>query len=104
MPWYSLFAIYLLFWVLTLFLVLPHGMRTSREAGAEDVPGQAPSAPHGFSLPRKLLWTTLLSALLFGLFVLNWEMGWIARADLEALLPAPGRSLPEIPSEAPKGD
>ena len=33
-------------------------------------------------------------ALFFGLFWLNWEMGWITRADLEALLPKPGRSLP----------
>jgi predicted secreted protein len=94
MPWYSALAIYLLFWVFTLFLVLPHGVRTSRELGEPEVPGQAPSAPHHFSLPRKLLWTTLVSALFFGLFWLNWEMGWITRADLEALLPKPGRSLP----------
>ncbi len=94
MPWYSALAIYLLFWVFTLFLVLPHGVRTSRELGEPEVPGQAPSAPHYFSLPRKLLWTTLVSALFFGLFWLNWEMGWITRADLEALLPKPGRSLP----------
>ena len=33
MPWYSALAIYLLFWVFTLFLVLPHGVRTSRELG-----------------------------------------------------------------------
>jgi hypothetical protein len=28
------------------------------------------------------------------LFLLNWQMGWVTRADLEALLPAPGRSVP----------
>lgn len=89
MPWYSALAIYLLFWVFTLFLVLPYGVRTTAEMGERDVPGQAPSAPHAFSLPRKLVWTTLISAGLFGLFLLNWELGWISRADLEALMPRP---------------
>lgn len=86
MPWYSVLAIYVLFWTVTLFAVLPYGVRTSEEAGEELVPGQASSAPHQFSLPRKLLWTTLISAALFGLFYLNWVQGWIDRADLEALL------------------
>lgn len=89
MPWYSMLAVYLLFWVFTLFLVLPYGVRTSAEVGEREVPGQAPSAPHHVSIPRKLLWTTLISALFFGLFLLNWEQEWITRADLEALLPKP---------------
>lgn len=96
MPWGSALAIYLLFWVVTLFLVLPFGVRTARELGEREVPGQAPSAPAAFSLPRKIGWTTLISAGLFGLFVLNWEQGWISRADLEALGPKPGRALPEV--------
>ncbi|MCG2842382.1 DUF1467 family protein [Sandaracinobacter sp. RS1-74] len=85
MPWYSALAIYFLFWVFTLFLVLPYGVKTSAELGEAEVPGQAPSAPHSVSMPRKLLWTTLISALLFGLFWLNWEFGWITRADLETV-------------------
>lgn len=89
MSWYSLLAIYFLFWVFSLFLVLPYGVRTSAEVGEKQVPGQAPSAPHTVSMPRKLLWTTLVSGLLFGLFVLNWEMGWITRAHLEAITPSP---------------
>ena len=96
MPWYSALAIYMLFWVFTLFLVLPYGVRTSRELGEAQVPGQADSAPHHFSLPRKLLWTTLISALFFGLFWLNWNAGWITRDDLDALLPKSGRSLPPV--------
>lgn len=88
MKWYSVLAIYLLFWVFTLFLVLPYGVKTSDELGERKVPGQADSAPANLSMPRKLLWTTLVSALLFGLFYLNWQMDWISRADLEKLLPA----------------
>ena len=88
MSWFSGIAIYFLFWVFTLFLVLPYGVKTSAELGEKNVPGQAPSAPHSVSIPRKLLWTTLLSGLFFGLFMLNWEMGWITRADLEAIAPS----------------
>ncbi len=80
-------AVYLLFWVFTLFLVLPYGVKTSAEAGEPEVPGQAPSAPAGLSMRRKFGWTTLISAVLFALFVLNWNKGWITRADLEALIP-----------------
>lgn len=96
MPWYSVLAVYLLFWVFSLFLVLPWGVRTAREAGQEEVPGQAPSAPHGFSLPRALRNTTLVSALLFGLFWLNWEQGWVTRADLEQLMPAIKPAVPDV--------
>ena len=86
MPWYSALAIYFLFWVFSLFLVLPYGVRTSAELGEAEVPGQAQSAPHHVSIPKKLLWTTIVSAVLFGAFWLNWTQGWITRADLEALL------------------
>ena len=56
----SILAIYLLFWVMSLFLVLPFGVRTAEEAGAERVPGHAESAPHGFSLLA--LWRFLTTA------------------------------------------
>lgn len=88
MAWYSALALYLLFWVFCLFLVLPMGVRTVEEEGGRVGAGHAPSAPANPRMGRKLLWTTLLSALLFGLFLLNWEAGWITRADLEALHPA----------------
>ena len=88
MKWYSVLAIYMLFWVFTLFLVLPHGVKTSDELGQAKVPGQADSAPANLHMPRKLLWTTVISALLFGLFYLNWQMNWLTRSDLEQLLPA----------------
>ena len=37
----SALAIYILFWMLTLFAVLPFGVRTPHEEGAEPVPGAA---------------------------------------------------------------
>lgn len=79
----SALAIYALFWVMSLFLVLPFGVRTHEEAGAERVPGQADSAPHGFSFGRAALRATALSALLFGLFYLNYIYGWIGADALD---------------------
>ncbi len=76
----SALAIYALFWVMSLFLVLPFGVRTHEEAGVERIKGQADSAPHGFSLGRAALRATLLAAILFGLFYLNYVYGWV-RAD-----------------------
>jgi predicted secreted protein len=81
----SALAIYALFWVLSLFLVLPFGVRTHEEAGAERVPGQADSAPHGFSLAKVALRATILAAALFGLFYLNYLYGWIGAEQLDWL-------------------
>jgi predicted secreted protein len=78
----SIAAIYLLFWTLTLFAVLPFGVRTSREEGREPVAGEADSAPVDPKLGKKLLWTTLISAALFGLFWANYVFGWIEVADV----------------------
>lgn len=78
----SAVAIYLLFWMLTLFVVLPFGIRTSDEAGTERVPGAADSAPADPMLRRKLAWTTLLATLLFALFYLNYTHGWVMMDDV----------------------
>jgi predicted secreted protein len=81
MKWQSALAIYLLFWALSVFFVLPFGVRTSEEAGVPLVPGQAPSAPHAFN-PRKIaVRTTIVSAVLFGAFYLNYVFGWVT-ADM----------------------
>jgi predicted secreted protein len=45
----SAIAIYFLFLAMSAFLVLPFGVRTHEEVGAERVPGQADSAPARFS-------------------------------------------------------
>jgi predicted secreted protein len=73
----SILAIYLLFWVLSFFLVIPFGVRTDEEAGIERQPGHAESAPHRFSFGRATLRATLLSALLFGLYYANYVYGWV---------------------------
>jgi predicted secreted protein len=79
----SILAIYALFWTMSLFLVLPLGVRTDEEAGVERQPGHAESAPHGFSFARAALRATILSAVLFGLFYLNYVYGWIGPDQLD---------------------
>jgi len=83
MRWTSILAIYFLFFAGSTFLLLPFGVKTDEEVGAERVPGQAESAPHRFDLPRHLLRAALLALLLFGLYYLNWTQGWITADDLD---------------------
>ena len=73
----SLLAIYVLFWVFSVFLVLPFGVRTSAEAGVEPVPGQAESAPHEFRPGRIAVRVTIVATLLFAVFVANYRFGWV---------------------------
>ena len=79
----SIVAIYLLFFAGSTFILLPFGVRTAEEVGAEKVAGQAESAPHQFDLPRHLLKSALLAAILFGLYYANWTYGWITAEDLD---------------------
>lgn len=88
----SALAIYLLFWALTLFVVLPFGMRTAEEAGERALPGHAESAPHVFRPGLVALRTTLVSAALFGLFYANYVFGWIGPDILDWIAPGPGSS------------
>ncbi|MEQ9144661.1 MAG: DUF1467 family protein [Parvibaculaceae bacterium] len=57
-------AIYAIIWWLTLFVVLPFGVKTHEEAGSVDA-GTAPSAPVRPQIVRKALITTVLSAVIF---------------------------------------
>ena len=83
MRWTSALAIYILFWFFTLFLVLPFGVRTTREAGGEHVPGQAESAPHEFDVWRLVKRTTMVTTILFVLYLLNYSYGWITARDVD---------------------
>ena len=56
----SILAIYVLFWTMSLFLVLPFGVRTPEEAGSRRSPGHADSAPHRFSFGRAALRATIV--------------------------------------------
>jgi len=92
MSWTSIAAIYLLFWVITAFVVMPFGVRTADELGIEKVRGQADSAPANFKPMRVILITTALSAVVFGLFYANYTNGWISPSDVNIFGKPPGSS------------
>jgi predicted secreted protein len=79
----SILAIYVLFWTVSLFLVLPWGVRTSEEAGEKPEIGHAESAPHEFRFGRIALRTTIVATILFGLFYANYLFGWIGVESLD---------------------
>ena len=83
MKWTSISAIYFLFFAASAFILLPFGVKTDEEVGAEKVPGQADSAPHTFDLKRHLLKAALLAAVLFALYYANWTHGWIGPEALD---------------------
>jgi len=60
----SAVAIYFVIWWLCLFVVLPFGVRSQHEANAV-APGTEPGAPITPFLLRRVIATTLLSALIF---------------------------------------
>lgn len=79
----SIIAIYVLFFIASAFILLPFGVKTDEEVGAQRVAGQADSAPHRFDLKRHLLKALLLAAVLFALYYANWTYGWIEINDLD---------------------
>jgi predicted secreted protein len=85
MRWTSVLAIYVLFWTMSLFLVLPFGVRTAEEMGEERGSGHAESAPHSFNLPLVLLRAAILGAVLTALYVANYVYGWVTVDDLDWL-------------------
>jgi predicted secreted protein len=57
-------AIFFIIWWVVLFAVLPWGVRSQHESG-EIAPGTDPGAPAAPNLGRKLVWTTVVTAVIF---------------------------------------
>jgi predicted secreted protein len=75
--WTSALAIFILFWVMSAFIVMPFGVRTADEAGEQKVPGQADSAPANFNARKILMRTTVVAFVTFGLYYANYVNGWL---------------------------
>ncbi|MGX7952613.1 DUF1467 family protein [Tsuneonella sp. HG249] len=82
MKWTSILAIYVLFWAMSAFVLLPFGVKTHEELGVERVPGQADSAPANFRPGRVALRATILATALTALYVANYVNGWVTPATL----------------------
>ena len=77
-------AIYGIIWFLTLFVVLPFGVVSQHEDGPV-VPGSEAGAPARPMIYRKLVMTTLLSAVLYGLVYMLLTSGILAQINLPFL-------------------
>jgi predicted secreted protein len=70
------FAIYFVLWWVVLFVTLPFGVRSQHEDGVGS-PGTDPGAPIASKMGRKLIWTTLLSAVVYAAGVAAYRAGWL---------------------------
>lgn len=79
MNWFTGIIIYLTMWWIVLFCVLPFGARSQAEMG-EIVEGTDPGAPVVANIKQKLIWTTIITAVVWGLFYVVVSSGWISLA------------------------
>ena len=82
------FAIYFVLWWVTLFVTLPFGVRSQHEDGG-GAPGTDPGAPVASRMGPKLIWTTLISAVIFGLAMLAYNAGYLSIERLSKLMAVP---------------
>ncbi|MFV0294010.1 MAG: DUF1467 family protein [Paracoccus sp. (in: a-proteobacteria)] len=77
-------VLYAVLWFLTLFVLLPIGEVSQEEAG-EVVPGTHSGAPQNPALKRKMIWASIISAVLWagcayvilgGILTREDVMGW----------------------------
>ncbi|CAH0340353.1 DUF1467 family protein [Rhizobium sp. CECT 9324] len=86
----SALAVYFVIWWLTLFVVLPIGLRTQAEDG-NVVPGTVASAPTRFRGLRVMMTTTIVSALIYGGWYVASTYFGISVNDLPRILPEFGK-------------
>ena len=82
-------AIYFLIWWITLFAVLPWGVRNQEESG-QVAPGTDPGAPAVHRVWIKLVWTTVAASVIFAILYVVYARGLIP-FDLLMKLSGPPR-------------
>lgn len=87
MSWITGLAIYFVIWWTVLFAILPIGIRSQAEDDSV-VLGTPHSAPTQFSMPRKALWTTLVSALVFAAYYIVTVVYGISANSFPSFLPS----------------
>ena len=82
------FAIYFVLWWIVLFLTLPFGVRSQHEDG-EGAPGTDPGAPIASQMGRKLIWTTVISAVIFAVLLWCYYQGYFNVERLSKMMGMP---------------
>ena len=81
-------AIYFVLWWVVLFVTLPFGVRSQHEDG-EGAPGTDPGAPVMARMGYKLLSTTLISGVVFGIGMWAYYHGYLNIERLSRLMGLP---------------
>lgn len=84
MSWTTGLAIYFLIWWIVLFAILPWGVRSQTESG-EVVAGTDPGAPAIPRLAAKLVWTTIVATIVFGVCAVTFVNRLVTLDDLASL-------------------
>ena len=79
-------AIYFLIWWVVLFAVLPWGVRAQ---GEEGMPGTDPGAPMVPRLKAKLIWTTVVATVVWGICAVIYVNRWVTLDSLAVLIGFP---------------
>ena len=82
------FAIYFVIWWIALFLTLPFGVRSQHEDG-ESIAGTDPGAPVLTRMGPKLIWTTIISAIIFAAAWIAYDAGYFNLDRLARLMGLP---------------
>ena len=76
-------VLYSVLWFLVLFVLLPIGQQSQADVG-QVTPGTPAGAPHEPKRKKKMLWATLITAVLWAVIAYIILADVITRADLEA--------------------
>ncbi len=86
MNWISFTAMYFVVWWITLFAVLPFGLKTQEED--ENVTlGTVASAPRGPHMLRVVIWTTVLTSIVMGLAYYVFNILGLGFDDIPQMIP-----------------
>ncbi|MDB5617082.1 DUF1467 family protein [Tardiphaga sp.] len=81
-------AIYFVIWWIVLFFTLPFGVRSQHEDGGV-VDGTDPGAPVLARMRGKLIWTTVISAVVFAIGMYGYRMDYFNIERLSKLMGVP---------------
>jgi predicted secreted protein len=79
MSWFTAIVTYLTIWWIVLFCVLPFGVRSQAEMG-NIAEGTDPGAPAIPNMKKKLIWTTIITFMVWGALAMIISSGWISLA------------------------
>ena len=86
MNYVSAFAVFFVLWWIVLFAVLPFGLKTQDDDG-EALLGTVSSAPRGPHMLRAIIWTTIVSLVIFGILVLLTRYYGLSVDDIPHIVP-----------------